>query len=601
MNVNEWRRRTEDARTWTAKPFLIMCRRLASAQRHASMDASPSMPNAIDNLLASMGGKAPPPAPKRAEPKTEGVGELVWDPSAISQRDDAPAAHRTSPDVNVELLRAHALRRLQAAAEKAILDELGDRICAKLELLSRVTLRNGNGLIDRWLAGRRAHGTAADDVLLPPPHRTAAEVPEFVAELEAAGASASSAAAAAGALGSASSDAVLWLNRQRRNPVPDAVVRIIRPQAAAAASANGSAVSSAGGTAKLRCGKTSLTLNEAHLLKLHELYRRTSGVDIGLDDPAFRACVFCALQRYESLGGAGLQAALSPRAFDVLRDAFGVRAECFASPFNCRYDTFCSAFPDVDSPFGSLGDFFDRFGGGGGEEEEERILEGSFEANPPFVPSLIDRMANTMNAALRAAEKRRSALSFVVIVPAWSEGKSSDALTKSPFLRRTLIATNRKHEYCEGAQYKKPAGQLRKATCDTAVYCLQSDAGSHRWPATDAACNRLLEALCGGGGGGGVGEGSVDVPARAIPLASDNAEACAEADGADSSELVQAARRKFNAFVARARRLQRLSKTKGHSSLSGVRKSMRRRRARHLWRMWELVHRWRLRGGVPYG
>ena len=82
------------------------------------------------------------------------------------------------------------------------------------------------------------------------------------------------------------------------------------------------------------------------------------------DDPNFRSSAFCAIQRYESLGGAGLQAALSPRAFDVLRSRFGVQAECFASPLNCRYDAYCSAFPDVDMRFGSLGDFFERFGGG---------------------------------------------------------------------------------------------------------------------------------------------------------------------------------------------------------------------------------------------
>ena len=60
--------------------------------------------------------------------------------------------------------------------------------------------------------------------------------------------------------------------------------------------------------AALRCGKTSLPINEAHLAKLHELYRRVSGRDAPLDDAAFRACAFCALHRYESLGGAGLQA-----------------------------------------------------------------------------------------------------------------------------------------------------------------------------------------------------------------------------------------------------------------------------------------------------
>lgn len=38
--------------------------------------------------------------------------------------------------------------------------------------------------------------------------------------------------------------------------------------------------------------------------------------------------------------------------FDVLLRHFGVRMECFASPFNCRYARYCSAFADTDRPFG---------------------------------------------------------------------------------------------------------------------------------------------------------------------------------------------------------------------------------------------------------
>lgn len=50
--------------------------------------------------------------------------------------------------------------------------------------------------------------------------------------------------------------------------------------------------------------------------------------------------------------GGGFQASVSGDAFDVLLRHFGVRMECFASPFNCRYARYCSAFEDTDSPFG---------------------------------------------------------------------------------------------------------------------------------------------------------------------------------------------------------------------------------------------------------
>ena len=72
----------------------------------------------------------------------------------------------------------------QAAAEEAFLAELGDSVCAKLALHSRVTLRNGNGLIDRWISCQRMRATSSDDPLLPPAHKTAAETPYIVADVQ---------------------------------------------------------------------------------------------------------------------------------------------------------------------------------------------------------------------------------------------------------------------------------------------------------------------------------------------------------------------------------------------------------------------------------
>ena len=57
--------------------------------------------------------------------------------------------------------------------------------------------------------------------------------------------------------------------------------------------------------------------------------------------------------RYETLGGSGFQAACNPATFDVLRRRWDVRCELFASPLNCRWASFCSAFADTDAPFGS--------------------------------------------------------------------------------------------------------------------------------------------------------------------------------------------------------------------------------------------------------
>lgn len=53
--------------------------------------------------------------------------------------------------------------------------------------------------------------------------------------------------------------------------------------------------------------------------------------------------------------GTGLQGALPVSVFEALNRQFGVSFECFASPLNCYFKQFSSAFPDIDGFFGSRG------------------------------------------------------------------------------------------------------------------------------------------------------------------------------------------------------------------------------------------------------
>ena len=96
----------------------------------------------IESILCAMGAeKTVVMEPEAAyQPRSSGVGEFVWDPTVSADRPRAhPVVQRSS--VAVEMLRARALRRLQAAIEEAFLDELGDSVCARLAIHSRVTLR----------------------------------------------------------------------------------------------------------------------------------------------------------------------------------------------------------------------------------------------------------------------------------------------------------------------------------------------------------------------------------------------------------------------------------------------------------------------------
>lgn len=87
------------------------------------------------------------------------------------------------------------------------------------------------------------------------------------------------------------------------------------------------------------------------------------------------------------------QAAVHPEVLDELCSRFSTQLECFASPLNCRWPSFCSMFPDTDAPFGSSGDFFQFF-----------PQRGSFEANPPFDRSFVSSMTAHMQKLLLQTE-----------------------------------------------------------------------------------------------------------------------------------------------------------------------------------------------------
>eukprot|EP00960_Hanusia_phi_P017900 526160-Hanusia_phi.AAC.1 len=108
--------------------------------------------------------------------------------------------------------------------------------------------------------------------------------------------------------------------------------------------------------------KPYMRIGRGHYEKLKALYCRTNALkqrDLTPDQlQRLHTSIFVLLLRYEALGGHGFQAAVGGQSFDVLYRELQCSFECFASPLNCRYDKFCSAFVDTDAAFGSLGSFF---------------------------------------------------------------------------------------------------------------------------------------------------------------------------------------------------------------------------------------------------
>jgi len=220
-------------------------------------------------------------------------------------------------------------------------------------------------------------------------------------------------------------------------------------------------------------------VNHHHYAKLRQLHERHAG-----DGERFHERLFCLLTRYRALGGDGFQAAVCPPAFQVLREHLQVSLECFASPLNAFFPTFGSAFPDVDAAFGSLGSFFEwnaAVTAGGG----------SFEANPPFIPAIMAAAVKRMHALL---EGTTAALSFVVVVPGWTEDAAWAALRASPFRRAHWLIAAADHGFCDGAQHKRQ-DLYRESPFDTGVFVLQNDAGQAAWPVSPALESELRAAF----------------------------------------------------------------------------------------------------------
>ena len=104
---------------------------------------------------------------------------------------------------------------------------------------------------------------------------------------------------------------------------------------------------------------------------------------------------------------------------------------------NDIYPRFCSAFPDTDAAFGSVGSFF-----------EVKFEEGSYELNPPFVPALITRLVDRCEQQLAAAEAAGKALAFFIVVGANARARKHPAwgaLGESRFCRAKLLVPLKEH------------------------------------------------------------------------------------------------------------------------------------------------------------
>lgn len=128
------------------------------------------------------------------------------------------------------------------------------------------------------------------------------------------------------------------------------------------------------------------------------------------------------LLRYESLFPQGQQWS-SPGDFNDRLFALGVDLEAFSSPKNSgllmawwragagKPPKFCSLFPDTDSYFGSIGNFY---------SDKVQSALGNFKGvvvNPPFVESIMNSALEKIQEAVKAGVRTV----FVVVLPSWED------------------------------------------------------------------------------------------------------------------------------------------------------------------------------------
>ncbi|CAE8629067.1 unnamed protein product, partial [Polarella glacialis] len=265
--------------------------------------------------------------------------------------------------------------------------------------------------------------------------------------------------------------------------------------------------------AVLQCGEDILRVSGMHVRKLRQLYEAhhpppaIGAPEREVWETTFRTRLYVMLRRYvtfigldpseEGSRGGNMHAAAPESVFAWLHQEMGVTCELFASPLNCYFSQFYSAFPDVDWPFGSQGSFFDA----------ESLPEGSYEVGPPYTEEVMELMARKLLAFLKGSEDR--ALSFVIFVPDWGDdctalglmgGKEFEAYRQSRHGGAYVLAKGREHQYISGVQFFADSGddaarRYYVVPHGTRIYVLQNKAGAARWPFTQEREQALLEHL----------------------------------------------------------------------------------------------------------
>ena len=121
----------------------------------------------------------------------------------------------------------------------------------------------------------------------------------------------------------------------------------------------------------------------------------------------FTDIIYCILLRYFTLGSNNNQLAVSPKTMNQFKNKFNMTFESFASAINYNSKYFCSIYPDLESLFGSFGNFF-----------EVEFIKGCYNFNPPFQEDIINL---GIEKILYHLENSKEELTFIITIPVWDK------------------------------------------------------------------------------------------------------------------------------------------------------------------------------------
>lgn len=211
---------------------------------------------------------------------------------------------------------------------------------------------------------------------------------------------------------------------------------------------------------------------------IEKLINKTSNITIDLNDIFVQKFIITLSLRYNTLESCNQQAAVLPELYQYFKDNYNVDFELFGSSFNCFYKHYCSLFYDLESYYGSKGNFFNI-----------DIIKGFYVANPPFDATIMKNMALKLVESLNNSNED---LSVFITIPDWDKPEYGgfeclDILRKSELIQYIeKIDKNRVvfFDYCEN-KYKNLVG--------VNFILIQNKYGKKKYPLKKELKNILLK------------------------------------------------------------------------------------------------------------